>query len=187
MATPQFILDLRKKIGHDELWLSGATAVVLRQTKGKKGTTDEKASQSEVQEEVLLCRRADDGHWTPIGGILEPLEAPYLTAIRETLEETGVEIEVERMVACVVAGTVTYPNGDTVSYLDHVFRCHPVGGQAEVADEESTEVGWFPVNQLPEPMTRMHRHRIEVAVANPVDVVLDGPLEIIDMTAESSS
>ena len=27
MPTPDFIVELRKKIGHDELWLPGVTAV----------------------------------------------------------------------------------------------------------------------------------------------------------------
>ncbi len=32
MATPDFVLDLRAKIGHDLLWLAAVTAVVLRDT-----------------------------------------------------------------------------------------------------------------------------------------------------------
>ena len=30
MPTPQFILDLRQQIGHDPLWLIGATGVIWR-------------------------------------------------------------------------------------------------------------------------------------------------------------
>ncbi|RCV47204.1 NUDIX hydrolase, partial [Marinitenerispora sediminis] len=29
MATPEFILELRKRVGHDPLWLMGVTGVVL--------------------------------------------------------------------------------------------------------------------------------------------------------------
>ena len=46
MSTPQFILDLRKKIGHNLLWLIGITAYV----ENDKG-------------QVLLGRRADTGEW----------------------------------------------------------------------------------------------------------------------------
>ncbi len=30
MATPDFVLELRRHVGHSMLWLSGCTAVVLR-------------------------------------------------------------------------------------------------------------------------------------------------------------
>jgi 8-oxo-dGTP pyrophosphatase MutT (NUDIX family) len=58
MATPDFVLALREKIGHDELWLPGVTAVVLRGS------------------EVLLVRRADSGAWTPVTGIVDLGEEP---------------------------------------------------------------------------------------------------------------
>ena len=59
MSTPEFILSLREKIGHDPLWLPGVKAVVLR------------AEDSEV----LLVRRADNGRWTVPAGIPDPGEA----------------------------------------------------------------------------------------------------------------
>ena len=58
MATPQFILDLRRHIGHAPLWLAGSSAVVVRD--GPRGP------------QVLLVQRADDGEWTPVCGIIEP-------------------------------------------------------------------------------------------------------------------
>ena len=72
MPTPDFILRLREKIGHDLLWLPGVTAVVL-----------------DDRNRVLLGRRADNGRWTLITGILEPGEQPAVGVVREVLEETG--------------------------------------------------------------------------------------------------
>ena len=69
MPTPEFILELRRHIGNETLWLSGANLVVLRE--GEAGT------------EVLLGRRADDGNWAAISGIVEPAEAPADTVVRE--------------------------------------------------------------------------------------------------------
>ena len=46
MATPEFILKLREKIGHDPLWLIGVTAFV-----------------EDGRGRVLLGRRADTGDW----------------------------------------------------------------------------------------------------------------------------
>ena len=80
MGTPEFVLNLRSCIGQDTLWLISATAVVLR---GPPSSA-----------EVLLMRRSDSGEWCPISGIVEPGESPDVTARREALEETGVDVEV---------------------------------------------------------------------------------------------
>lgn len=72
MATPEFVLALREKIGHAPLFLAGVTAVILR------------------EEQVLLGRRSDNGVLTPITGIVDPGEEPADAAAREALEEAGV-------------------------------------------------------------------------------------------------
>ena len=136
MPTPDYVLRLRERIGHDLLWLPGVCAVVLRD--GGAGT------------QVLLVRRADNGRWTPVGGIVDPGEHPADTAEREVLEETGVRCEVEGLAAITVGPAAPYVNGDVVQFLTHTFRCRSVGGEARVADEESVEVGWFAVDALPE-------------------------------------
>jgi hypothetical protein len=56
-----------------------------------------------------------------------------------------------------------HTNGDQVYYLDHTFRCRYVSGTAHVADEESVEVAWFPVSDLPD-MDHVHQDRIAFAV-----------------------
>lgn len=158
MPTPEFILDLRAKVGSTPLWLSGATAVVVRE--GASGP------------EVLCVQRADNGAWTAICGVVDPGEDPHRTSEREALEEAGVVIEVERLVYMAVTGEVTYDNGDRTNYLDHTFRARLVSGEAAVSDDESAQVGWFGADSLPEPMSDQQRTRIAVALLNPTDVVL---------------
>ncbi|EFB87031.1 hydrolase, NUDIX family [Cutibacterium acnes J139] len=89
MATPQFILDLRRHIGHAPLWLAGSSAVVVRDGLRRP--------------QVLLVQRADDGQWTPVCGIIEPGERPDEAILREIHEETGVVAEVVRLVRVNVA------------------------------------------------------------------------------------
>ncbi len=145
MAIPDFIVELRTQVGHTELWLPGVTAVVRRAG------------------EILLVRRSDDGEWTPITGIVDPGEQPAVTARREVLEETGVTVEVERLVWVNATESVVHPNGDRARYLDHCFSCRYVEGDARVADDESVDVGWFSVEDLP-PMRPAFRDRIACTV-----------------------
>ena len=49
MSTPEFVLELRKKIGHDLLWLNGVTGCVLNE-----------------HGQLLLGRRSDTGEWAMV-------------------------------------------------------------------------------------------------------------------------
>ncbi len=74
--------------------------------------------------------------------------------------------EVERIVLVeTLRKPVVYPNGDQCQFMDVTFRCRAVGGEARVNDDESTEVGWFEVDDLPE-MKRFSLLRIEKALAD---------------------
>ncbi|MGP6172751.1 NUDIX hydrolase [Corynebacterium sp. A21] len=157
MATPEFIVELRKKIGHDPLLLPAVTAIVVRDVPA--------GAPIWAVPEVLLVKRADNGKWTPVSGICEPGEEPSLTAVREVKEETGIQAQVEALLGVGEMGRVTYPNGDVVDYIDTAIRLSVVGDDtAVVGDEESTEVGWFTVSQLP-PMDPRFRLIIADAVA----------------------
>ncbi len=146
LPIPDFIVELRQRIGHDPLWLPGITAVVLRGT------------------EVLLVRRSDNGAWTPVTGIVDPGEHPVLAAAREVMEETGVSCEIEGLAWVNISDPVVHVNGDRAQYLDHTFRCRYLEGEARVGDEESTDVGWFEVDALPA-MAPLMIDRIRRAVA----------------------
>lgn len=147
MATPEFILTLRKKIGHDLLWLVGVTAYV----EGDDGR-------------VLLGRRADTGEWALVYGINEPGEEPAATVVREVAEETGVDVTPTDLVRVRAAQKLTvYANGDKTQYLDLMFACRLTeGGNAvpRVADDESLDVGWFSPDALPEPLAASTRERL---------------------------
>ncbi|WBQ02390.1 NUDIX hydrolase [Kribbella sp. CA-293567] len=132
MTTPKFILHLREKIGHDLLWLTGITGVVL-----------------DDEERILLARRRDTGRWSLPAGILEPGEQPAPGLLREIEEETGVEAEIVRLLSIETLPPSCYPNGDQVQFLDLTFHCHAVRGEARVNDDENLEVAWFPLDDLP--------------------------------------
>ncbi|RUR01402.1 NUDIX hydrolase [Labedella endophytica] len=156
MATPDFIIALREKIGTDPLWLSGVTAVVLDGS------------------DVLLVKRTDNGAWTPVTGIIDPGEEPAYAAVREVEEEAGVSSVVERLAWVRVTEPVIYPNGDESQYLDLVFRLAWTGGDPTPADGENTEARWFPLDALP-PMSDDMRSRIAAAVEDRPDTRFQAP------------
>ncbi|MFJ8440489.1 NUDIX hydrolase [Kitasatospora griseola] len=97
---------------------------------------------------VLLQRRADNGMWALPGGVMEIGESLAGCGVRETREETGLDIEITGIV-----GTYTNP-GHVFAYDDGEVRqefsiCllgRPAGGELQVSDE-SFEVGWFTPEQ----------------------------------------
>ena len=147
MATPDFVLALRAKVGTDPLWLCGTTAVTTR------------------GDDVLVVRRSDDGSWTPVTGIVDPGEEPADAAARETLEEAGVVAEPVRLALVHVTAPVTYANGDRTQYVDVVFRLDWRSGEPQPADGENTEARWFPRDALP-PMTADMRARVDAALSD---------------------
>lgn len=150
MPTPDFIVDLRKKIGHDPLWLVGVTAYI-----------------EDAEGRVLLEQRTDTGRWALVSGINEPGEEPADTVVREALEETGVHVVPTDLVSVKADDRlITYKNGDQVRYLDILFACRLAdeadgAQQAHVNDEESLAVGWFSLDSLPSPLTASTAERIK--------------------------
>ncbi|MDH6182545.1 8-oxo-dGTP pyrophosphatase MutT (NUDIX family) [Microbacteriaceae bacterium SG_E_30_P1] len=132
MPTPDFVLALRAKIGHDPLWLMGVSAVVLDGSR------------------TLLVRRSDTGAWTPVTGIVDPGEEPAVAAERETLEEAGVVVRAHALTWVHVIPPVTYDNGDVSQYVDLTFRCDFVSGEPWPADGENTDAAWFDLDNLPD-------------------------------------
>ena len=131
MAIPEFVVALREKIGTAPLWLSGVTAVVVK------------------EDQLLLVQRADTGAWTPVTGIIDPGEQPADAAVREVAEEAGVRVVPERLAAIGVTDVVVYDNGDESQYLDLTFRMRWTEGDPHPADGENTRAVWFPRDDLP--------------------------------------
>ena len=135
MPAPEYVLKLRQKIGNDPLWVPGVRGVVV-----------------DGSGRILLAQRTDNRQWALISGMLDPGEQPARGLVREIFEETAVVAEAERVVSVGAVGPVTYPNGDVCEFLDVVFLCRYVSGEARVNDDESLAVGWFSLDELPELM-----------------------------------
>lgn len=103
------------------------------------------------QRRVLLCHRRDLDVWNLPGGRLERGELPVETAVRETREETGLEIAVERLV-----GVYAKTDKDELVF---VFSGKIVGGELAETDEADQchyfYVGELPANTIPKHVARI--------------------------------
>jgi 8-oxo-dGTP pyrophosphatase MutT (NUDIX family) len=144
MPIPEFVVELRRHVGHAPLWLPGATAVVIRDG------------------QVLLVKRSDNHAWTPVTGIVEPGENPAGCAVREVLEETGIHVVARRLALVQVSRPIVHANGDRAQYLDLVFRMDWADGEPFPADDESLDARWFDLASVPD-MSADMRRRIELA------------------------
>ena len=118
---------------------------------------------------VLLEKRSDNGFWGLPGGHAEIGESVQDAVVREVLEETGLTVEVTRLVGIYSQAenfcVVQYPDGNSAHMLSAVFECTPTGGQLQIS-EESTDLRYHPVESLPEQMVLSHKIRIEDAATH---------------------
>jgi len=161
VATPDYIAAIRRRYGHGRLLLPGVSAVVIR------------ADLEPGRVHLLLTRRSDTGRWSLPAGIVEPFEQPAAAILRELLEETRITAEVERLALLRTDPDVVYPNGDRCQFVAMCFRCRYLSGEAQVGDEESTEVAWFPADELPDELTDIQIRRIRCALEDRDDCVFD--------------
>ncbi|MFJ6730445.1 MULTISPECIES: NUDIX domain-containing protein [unclassified Streptomyces] len=102
---------------------------------------------------ILLQRRVDNGTWALPGGALHIGESLPECAVRETREETGIDVEVVGIVGTYSnpRHVFAYDDGEVRQEFSICFLARPVGGELAVSDE-STDVRWFDpadVDELP--------------------------------------
>ena len=106
---------------------------------------------------VLAIRRRDNGRWEPPGGILELNETIEDGLKREVHEETGLDVEIDRL-------TGVYKNM-TQRIVALVFRCHIVNGTPQ-ATAETSEAAWLTPVEVRERMTDAFAVRLLDALNN---------------------
>jgi mutator protein MutT len=93
-----------------------------------------------------VARRADGrpyaGYWEFPGGKILPGETPEKAAVRETAEETGLQIKPVADLGAVVNSLTGY------SVVLHLVRCSVESGEATPLDEAVDEVRWVPGQEL---------------------------------------
>ncbi len=101
----------------------------------------------EREGEVVLVKRGFEpfqSMWALPGGHVEQGERVEEAAVREAVEETGLEIEVEDVLG-IYDEPGRDPRGPVISVA---YVCRPVGGELE-ADTDAEEAKWFDLDGLP--------------------------------------
>ena len=130
-----YIMDLRKIVGHRPLLQVGAS-VIVEDSEGR----------------VLLQLRSDNHCWGYAGGSVELDENVEDAAKRELLEETGL-IAHRLELFGVFSGKDThyiYPNGDEVSNVDIVYLCRDFSSTLKCQKGEVDDLKFFHVDEIPE-------------------------------------
>jgi 8-oxo-dGTP pyrophosphatase MutT (NUDIX family) len=119
---------------------------------------------------VLLTCRSDNGNWSMPGGAHDPGESLSMTAVRETLEETGINVRLTG-----VAGIYTDPrhvihytsNDEVRQEFTVVYRADYVSGEPTTSSE-TTIVQWVPIENIDSlTMDRSQKKRIRWAIDQP--------------------
>jgi len=105
--------------------------------------------------QILLTKRSDFAVWCLPGGALEDGESLAQAAIRETREETGLEVQLTRLI-----GVYSRPNWRAGGAHEVLFAAQPIGGDLLTATNETTDAGYFARDALPGPLFRWHYNRI---------------------------
>jgi 8-oxo-dGTP pyrophosphatase MutT (NUDIX family) len=107
---------------------------------------------------ILLQQRADDRRWCLPCGWVEPGEAPVATAIRETREETGLEVQP----VCLVDVFTRLPSTENGPHtvISILYLCAVIGGTLRCS-HEGLALQYWPLAEVP----GWHKDHYDLAVA----------------------
>ena len=107
---------------------------------------------------VLLTKREDFEVWCLPSGGVEEGESLAQAAVRETKEETGLDIELKSLVG-VYSCLGALPDTHAV-----LFTAIPTGGNIQTQPGETIDARFFSFDEIPDDLSFGHRQRIEDAM-----------------------
>ena len=130
-----YIMNLRKKVGHDPIIGVGATTLVFNN-----------------KNELLLNLRSDTNNWGIPGGSKELNETLEECAIRELKEETNINVNDLELIT-VLSGKeyyFKYPKEDELDCVIVLYKVSDYDGELNINDGESKKLEFFSLDNMPE-------------------------------------
>ena len=124
---------------------------------------------------ILLTKRDDFEVWCLPGGGVEDGESMAEAAIRETKEEAGIDVELTRLV-----GVYSRIGGMWNDVHAVLFAAKPVGGALKIQPGETTEVRYFPFEEIPDELLFGHRRRILDAIHEVSGIAVKQELNLLE-------
>jgi ADP-ribose pyrophosphatase YjhB (NUDIX family) len=142
-----YIKTLRGMIGNSRIVLPGVRALIFSD-----------------QRELLLEKQTLFGSWALPHGCVDVGESALDALKREVKEETGLTVAHAEPFGLYSDPkySVTYPNGDQVQTFTMAFLVRAWFGELAADGDEVAELGFFPLDNLPDPIYPIH-----------VDTILD--------------
>lgn len=146
MVMEPYFRDLRAKIGHDEIIMPGVIGVLFDETRTK----------------VLLEQRGDgEIGWSLVGGMQNINESAMTSITREFEEETGLKVEIERLIGVDTNFHHVFPNGDKAQIPVTVFEVTQIGGKLHADGDETLSLQFVPLDSHPKMYNNQHQFTID--------------------------
>lgn len=107
---------------------------------------------------ILFCHRTDRDMWNLPGGRLKKGEAPWEGVVREVKEETGFDVEVEKL-----TGIYSKPHEDDIVIQ---FACNIIGGEMKINDE-ADKIKYFAFSEIPSNTAQKQVERVKNLIDEP--------------------
>jgi ADP-ribose pyrophosphatase YjhB (NUDIX family) len=121
---------------------------LLRQEKGYATPKVDVRGAAFIDGRVLMVREISDGRWTLPGGWADVNQSAGECVVREIAEESGFKARAQKLAAVYDYHRSGHPPRHIDSIYKMFFICEITGGAARASDETS-EVAFFPRNDLP--------------------------------------
>jgi 8-oxo-dGTP pyrophosphatase MutT (NUDIX family) len=118
-------------------------------------------------DQVLLQLRQNtgfmDGHWAmAAAGHVEADESVFEAAVREAAEELGVVVETADLVGLTSMHRSQRTGRPVDERVDWFFECRVWSGEPVLQErDKAADLGWFPLDRLPEPVVPHERFVLE--------------------------
>lgn len=112
---------------------------------------------------ILLVHRTDIDFWNLPGGGVEQGEAPWEACVREVKEETGLDVEISRMI-----GTYSKPDKNEIVFS---FECKIISGKITL-NEEARDIRYFDIDKIPTNTIKKQVERIKDYAKNSNDLIM---------------